>query len=685
MLLFFDTETTGTGKSARVVQLAWLLTDQTGYELSKGNVIIRPDGYTIPPETTKIHGISTEFAKEHGQPIISALKAFQLDLLRAHTVVAHNLSFDLRMLNGELERACLPNFVPSSRVCTMMETVTWCRIPGRGRAAYKRPKLQELYFRLFGKQFKNAHDALVDVRATKECYFHLIKLGVLAVPKHADRPTIKVADTSPSELHESSYVADADATIQEISSPIPTHTQRANSPPSYRNRHPTAVDLLKLATGLKCFGLIHVFELAPTQQIFLFSPSVLQRVIKHLKDIGAQYIELRLPKAPPNQQHLVEAIVSTFKKADFILEPTQFYPSDTTSEVGKARRKSIKVMFQKSDAVSSDPLHSADQMITANESNPTSMTPRPANSSVESKTIGPTFPTTPRPEPNNGPFVARSSGLDPDEISEPRSPQRLRLRKHNRVTNGGEKAKNPKNQKKLLKKYTHALNSAPKDNHLTSTAWPKKESEPSECLSSAPSYTCASVALIGDTPEIEATTQIAPSVNRPNDYLLLTRPNQSGKVENNVMFVHSKTREIDSSQALFGIAWILTDGAGQEIAIGAYTHDDEVRDQSSSTMTRVLKIFAKEAKSAGIVVGFNVDWDLEQFGYETSRYGIEMPCFSSKLSLADHQLSGEPVCGIDEMYLRLFGGGYSNNEDPLISARAVKACFFELSQQSNSV
>jgi DNA polymerase III, alpha subunit len=44
-------------------------------------------------------------------------------------------------------------------------------IPGKK----KRPKLQELYTFLFGKPFEGAHDAIADIRATKDCFLQLIR------------------------------------------------------------------------------------------------------------------------------------------------------------------------------------------------------------------------------------------------------------------------------------------------------------------------------------------------------------------------------------------------------------------------------------------------------------------------------------------------------------------------------
>ncbi len=59
----------------------------------------------------------------------------------------------------------------------------FCEIPG-GYYGYKPPKLQELYQKLFGTTFDNAHDAMADVKATKKCFFELIRRGAIVPPSH---------------------------------------------------------------------------------------------------------------------------------------------------------------------------------------------------------------------------------------------------------------------------------------------------------------------------------------------------------------------------------------------------------------------------------------------------------------------------------------------------------------------
>lgn len=75
MITFFDTETTSKADfrsppdaphQPRLVQFAALLCDDAGEEVSSVSIIIKPNGFTIPEEASKIHGITTEIANARG-------------------------------------------------------------------------------------------------------------------------------------------------------------------------------------------------------------------------------------------------------------------------------------------------------------------------------------------------------------------------------------------------------------------------------------------------------------------------------------------------------------------------------------------------------------------------------------------------------------------------------------------
>lgn len=188
--LFFDTETTGipndykapctnTDNWPRLIQLGWLLTDAAGRILSEGNHIVRPDGFEIPKAASDVHGITTEFALENGKPLLDVIFAFGADLNQADCMVGHNLDYDLHIVGAEYVRLGYDSRIMFARptLCTMQATIQFCNIPGR--FGPKWPKLMELYTKLFGQEFDGAHDAMADIRATKDCFFELLKRGLV--------------------------------------------------------------------------------------------------------------------------------------------------------------------------------------------------------------------------------------------------------------------------------------------------------------------------------------------------------------------------------------------------------------------------------------------------------------------------------------------------------------------------
>ncbi|NOU48165.1 MAG: DNA polymerase III subunit alpha [Bacteroidales bacterium] len=191
MFLVFDTETTGLpiDKKApltnfanwpRVVQIAWQLYDAVGNLIEAENHLVYPDGYTIPYNATKVHGITTEFAQQHGLPIQEVLSKFNETLLKSKYLVGHNLEFDTSAVGCELLRAGMESVmfdIPILDTCTET-TATYCQLPGGRGGKFKLPNLGELYNILFGESFSDAHNAAGDVEASARCFFELFRLGV---------------------------------------------------------------------------------------------------------------------------------------------------------------------------------------------------------------------------------------------------------------------------------------------------------------------------------------------------------------------------------------------------------------------------------------------------------------------------------------------------------------------------
>lgn len=169
--LFFDTETTGF-KGSRLVQLSWILEDEH-VELSRGDFLVRPDGFWIPRAATDVHGITTEYALEHGYDLKKVVYYFLGAARLADVVVGHNVEFDLDIVSGEMMRLWGKSYLDG------VVQVDTMKAPGVVSMFGKWPKLMDLYKRLFGVEFQGAHNSMMDVTATEKCYWELERKGIL--------------------------------------------------------------------------------------------------------------------------------------------------------------------------------------------------------------------------------------------------------------------------------------------------------------------------------------------------------------------------------------------------------------------------------------------------------------------------------------------------------------------------
>jgi len=188
MYLIFDTETTGLPKRwnapitdtdnwPRCIQIAWQLHDELGNLIEHQDYLVQPEGFNIPYDAEKIHGISTELAKEQGISLNKVLEKFNEALNKTKYIVGQNVTFDLNIMGCEFVRentASQLQELPVLDTCTE-HTATLCKLPGGRYGKFKLPTLTELHQYLFNKTFNDAHNATADVEATTRCFFELIR------------------------------------------------------------------------------------------------------------------------------------------------------------------------------------------------------------------------------------------------------------------------------------------------------------------------------------------------------------------------------------------------------------------------------------------------------------------------------------------------------------------------------
>lgn len=201
--LFFDTETSGlpnfkapntASDQPWIVQLAAVLASKNKIHMSM-NLILRSTDLPMTPGAQNVHGISKETADAIGFEPGYAFNLFYSMADRADRFVCHNFKFDMRLIsilthrcseisNGQ-SRDMYQELKAKPYICTMADrkVVNFCKAPfPSGRGGYKWPKLEELHQKLFNIPMSAkyaAHDALEDVKATRDCYYELKGRGIL--------------------------------------------------------------------------------------------------------------------------------------------------------------------------------------------------------------------------------------------------------------------------------------------------------------------------------------------------------------------------------------------------------------------------------------------------------------------------------------------------------------------------
>lgn len=190
--LFFDTETTGLPKDRNKspsegpnnwpepVSISWAVTDGSKIIRAK-SYLISPNGWQIPQDSIKIHGITQQMAEADGTRLQQVITEFIRDLLSVDIAIAHNLEFDKNVMTAAALYHCQNDVAlkwPKYEFCTCESSRTICKLPmyrPTFLGAYKSPKLTELY----AHAFKSAppelflHTSLGDVLVLIASFFKL--------------------------------------------------------------------------------------------------------------------------------------------------------------------------------------------------------------------------------------------------------------------------------------------------------------------------------------------------------------------------------------------------------------------------------------------------------------------------------------------------------------------------------
>jgi len=177
-LIVFDTETTGIPDwkqpshydiQPHLVEIAAVRVNPESRHIEqKLELMVSPDGWTIPDEVAEIHGITTEKALENGLPEKDVLDMF-LDFWAGRKRIAFNTTFDNRII-----RIATKRFSDKPTIAMWKGGEYECAMYGSRRVmGGKIPSLAEAYRYFIGGELDDAHTAMGDVLATVEIYFKM--------------------------------------------------------------------------------------------------------------------------------------------------------------------------------------------------------------------------------------------------------------------------------------------------------------------------------------------------------------------------------------------------------------------------------------------------------------------------------------------------------------------------------
>lgn len=202
IILAYDSETSGLPNwnvpsedpsQPHIIELAAKLVDEDTREtLGSMNVLIRPEGFAISQEITDITGITHDMAMAYGVPMAQALEVFIALWRNADVRVAHNESFDMRILRialkrdevfsadmvGEVEFAdhwkAAPAFCTQGNSTKILNLPPTAKMVAAKRNTPKSPNLGEAYQYFTGQPLVGAHRAMADVDACLAVYFGIL-------------------------------------------------------------------------------------------------------------------------------------------------------------------------------------------------------------------------------------------------------------------------------------------------------------------------------------------------------------------------------------------------------------------------------------------------------------------------------------------------------------------------------
>jgi DNA polymerase III subunit epsilon len=163
----------------RLIHLSWILLNEEYKPIEDFDCVVKPDGFSINEDISKIARIDQEEIEKKGAPLEDILEKFNASAEKAQYIFAHNLNYNENVVAAEYIRAVKNiSMFKKERYCLMQESTYYCKLPSKS-GGYKWPTLNELHATCFNHGYSPSNNARADVIAAARCFIKLKKTGQL--------------------------------------------------------------------------------------------------------------------------------------------------------------------------------------------------------------------------------------------------------------------------------------------------------------------------------------------------------------------------------------------------------------------------------------------------------------------------------------------------------------------------
>ncbi len=184
----------------RVAQIGLIFVSHDFKIEAEHEFLIKPEGWEMSEEASKVTGLTTEYLKDHGGPIADALALYNAGIDARRVVVGHNVDYDKKCLRAENRRSGFDDRYMQTRSLDLMAATRNIVNALDKRGRIKNAKLDEACT-FFGIDQPSAHSALADAHSAYQIMLKLVELGALPEPKSPyDRGTKKPKAAPPRKV-----------------------------------------------------------------------------------------------------------------------------------------------------------------------------------------------------------------------------------------------------------------------------------------------------------------------------------------------------------------------------------------------------------------------------------------------------------------------------------------------------